>query len=108
MQIRPRERATQLLGIGIEQQFVMIEAMAKIRLVRPIHPIGIHGAGASAFEISIPDLIGKVGQRQTIQLASAIFREQAQLNFFCMRRKQGKIHPVTIPGAAQRMDASGL
>ena len=44
--IAPSDVAMKGLGVGINQQFVGIEAMPRLRLIRPVHPVAVALTGA--------------------------------------------------------------
>ena len=58
------------LRIGVEQQLVRIEAMALLRLVRPVHAVAVDRAGPRVRQIAVPDLVGVLGQLDAFELAS--------------------------------------
>ena len=58
----PLQLSHELLGVGIEQEFVRIEAVASRRLVRTMHAITVDRAGARVRQIAVPDFVGVLGQ----------------------------------------------
>jgi len=102
----PRELADQLLGIGVDEQLVRIEPMAGGRLVGPMHPIGVDGAGPRIRQVAVPDLVGVFGQLDAFELALALDVEQAELDLVRVRGKQREIHARSVPGGAERKRAA--
>src|SRR5690606_888672 len=51
----PDQTACQSLGIGIDQQLVMIEAMTGSRIIRSVDAIAIQLSGAYIRQIAVPD-----------------------------------------------------
>ena len=58
----PLQLADQLLGVGIEQELVRIEAVAGRGLVRAMHAISVDRAGARVRKVAVPDFVGVFGQ----------------------------------------------
>ena len=59
--------AGQAPRIGIEQQLVMVEAMAVLRLVGAIGAIAVDQAGARIGQIAVPDLVGAFRQLEALR-----------------------------------------
>ena len=89
------------LGVGVEQQLVVVEAVAGLGLVRAVHPIAVELARAHVGQVAVPDLVGVLGQRDARDLALAGVVEQAQLDLFRVRREQREVGAGTVPGRAQ-------
>src|SRR5437016_2396083 len=93
----------QPFGVGIEQQFVGIEAMSMLRIVRTMHAIPVDLAGHHLGQIAVPDVVGALGQCNAFQLAPPAPVEQAQLHFLRVGREQREIGATPIPSRAQPM-----
>ncbi len=59
--IRPGQVAIDLACVGVEQQLMVVEAVAFGRGVRPMHPVAIALAWLYLGEIAVPDLVGVLG-----------------------------------------------
>ena len=76
--------------------------MAVLRLVRPIDAIAVAQAGPRVGDVAVPDLIGVLGKREPVQLAPAALVEQAELDLFRVRGKEGEVNAFAVPGRAER------
>ena len=63
--------AHQPFGIGIEQQLVMIEAVAAFGLVGAGNPVAIDLTGHHFRQVDMPDIVGDFRQRDALELAAA-------------------------------------
>jgi len=84
--------ADDLLGVGIEQQLVGIEAMAGRRLVGTVDAEAVDRAGAGIGQVAVPYLIGIFGQHDALDLAFAPAIEEAKLDLCRIRREQSKVN----------------
>jgi hypothetical protein len=103
----PRNR----FGVGIEEQFGRIEAMAFLRNIRSVDAIAIALPWPELGHIPVPHLIGAGGEWQAETLMGTLRRvKEAEVDTRGMRGEQGKIHPGAIPGGAQgvRMSRSDV
>ena len=73
--IVPFQGADELLRIGVDEKLVRIEAMAGIRLIRPVNPETIDRPGSGVGEIAVPDLIGVFGEIEALGLGIAVVVE---------------------------------
>lgn len=105
--IVPNQVTVQCLGIGIEQQLVVVEAMPFLGLIRAVNAIAVESSRTNIGQIAVPDLIGVFGQFDTGGFLAAVGAEQAQLDPLRVGGKQGKIGARTIKGGAQRMWGTG-
>src|SRR3569833_1194503 len=98
----PTQFSDQLLGIGVEQQLVRIEAVAGVRLVGTVNAVAIDCARPHVGQITVPDLVGIFGQLDPFDLGLAGIVEQAKLDLGRIRGKQRKIDTKPVPGSAKR------
>jgi hypothetical protein len=77
--------------------------MAVARLIGPINTISIERARPCIRQIAVPDLIGVLWQRHTIDLAYTRGIEEAELHSLGMPREQGEVDALTVPGRTQRI-----
>ena len=102
--VRPARLAGDRLGIGIEQDFVGIEAMPLGRLVGPVDPKAINLPRHHVRQIDVPDQVGLLGQRDANRLLFVVGRiEQAELDLRRVFRIQGKIDAAAVPRGSQRI-----
>jgi len=77
----PDQIARDRPGVRVEQNFARIEAMPPRRLVRPVNSIAIDLARPRIRQVSMPDLMCLLGQRDPMRFALRSARlEQTQLN----------------------------
>ena len=107
MGVAPMELADQLLGVGVEQQLVMIEAVARLRVVGAVDAIAVELARADVGQVAVPDLVGVLGQHDPLQLALAAGIEQAELDLLGIGAEQGEVDAPAIEGGAQRIGGTG-
>ncbi len=55
----------------------------------------------------MPDLIGLLRQRNTVQFATPLGVEQAELDLLGVLGKNREIYALAIPGSAERVRSSG-
>jgi hypothetical protein len=67
----PAQPSNELFGIGIDQEFVGIEAMAGIRLIRTVDAIAVHCPGPRRWQITVPHFIGVFRQLNSLELSVA-------------------------------------
>ncbi|EXI74697.1 MAG: hypothetical protein AW07_01625 [Candidatus Accumulibacter sp. SK-11] len=101
--IAPLDGADNRFGVGVEQQLVRIEAVPFLRPIRTMDPVAVQLPGAHFGQIRMPDLIGLLGQLDTLAFLPPAVVEQAQLDLVRVLREQGEIDPFAIPGSAQRI-----
>ena len=97
----PFQAADQLLGVGVDQQFVGVEAVAVLWLVGAVYTVAVNQAGMRVGQVAVVDLIGVFGQLDALDFLFAAGVEQAQLDLGGVGREQGEIHPKAIPGGAE-------
>src|SRR5882757_5929691 len=98
MKITRDQRTCERLRIGIEQQFVGIEAMAMLRLIGAMNAIAVLCAWADIGEIAVPDIVGALRQADSLQLTAVAGIEQAQFDLLRICRKDRKICSDAVEG----------
>ena len=101
MDLVPFQRPAERARIRVDQKLVRIEAMAVQGIVRPMDAIAIEQARPRARQITMPDVVGALGQRQARAFTQTL--EKAELDLFRMRREQRKIDAVPVVCGAQRI-----
>ena len=91
------ETARQITRIGVDKQSLRIEPVAVG--VRPVGAEGIAQAGFGARKVAMPDLVGAARQGQG---GGVSFFEDAQLDAFRMRGKDGEVDAFAIPVRPER------
>src|SRR6516164_9068185 len=107
MRIAPDQTAHDPFGIRIDEQLVMIEAQPPPGVVAAVNAIAIELARRNIVEIAVPDVLGALGQKNALDLASPLPVKQAQLDLLGVRREQRKIGAASVPRGAERMRSSG-
>ena len=103
MRVAPAQRARDRTGVRIEQQLFRIEAHTGLRIVGPVNAIAVKQPRSCVRQVTMPDLIGLLAQRNALDLAAAFRVEQAQLDTFGVLGKQPEVHAFPVPGRAQRV-----
>src|SRR6266511_2608282 len=103
MRVAPAQGACDRTGVRIEQQLFRVEAHAGLRIVRPVNAIAIEQPRSRVGEVTMPDLIGLLAQRNAFELAPALGIEQAELNVLRMLREKPEIDALAVPGGAERI-----
>jgi hypothetical protein len=91
----------QSLGVRIEQKLVPVEAVARIRRVRPVHAVGVDRARAEVAEVTVPDLVGVLEELDPLELPLALVVEEAELDAGRVGGKEREVHPEPVPGGAK-------
>src|SRR6266542_6531778 len=78
--IFPYEPAHQPFGIGIQQELIVVEAMAAFGIVRAVNANAVELSRSQIGEITVPFLIRVLRQRDTGRLPLPLLVEQAQLD----------------------------
>ena len=89
-------------GIGVEQQLVGIEAVAQVRLVRPVDAIAIQGARPHLGQVAVEDLVGVFGQLDPRDLLVAGAVEEADLDLGGVGGEEREIGALAVPARPAR------
>ncbi|MNF82271.1 hypothetical protein D3C84_645740 [compost metagenome] len=98
----PFQLAHQLFGVGVDQQFVGVEAMAVGRVVGAVDAIAVDQSRMGVGQVAVVDLVGVFGQFDAFEFHLAGVVEQAQFNLGGVGGKQGEVDSQSIPGGTQR------
>jgi hypothetical protein len=105
--VAPTEFADHRLRVRIEQQLVVVEAVAARRVVWPVAAVSIKLPRSDIGKIAVPDLVGVLGQRDPRVFTARHRVEQAELDPFGMRREDGEVDPLAVPSCAARIGKPG-
>ena len=108
VRVTPAHRPGDRLRIGIEQELMMIEAMAVDRIVRPVDAISVERARSQPRHVAVPDFVGIFGQGIARDFPATAIVEHAQIDAFGVRGKQREICSRTVPRGAQGVGAPGF
>jgi hypothetical protein len=100
MGIAPAHLADDILGVGLDEQFVAVEAVAARRVVGTIHPVAVEQAGARLGQVAVPDQIGLLAQLDTLHFAAPVGIEKTQFDAFGVFGKEGEVDAFAVPGSA--------
>ena len=92
-----------LLGVGIEEELVGVEAVPGRGLVGAVHPVAVDRAGPRVRQIAVPDLVGVFRQLDALEFALASLIEQAELHLGGVGREQGEVDAEPVPCRAKRI-----
>ena len=107
MRIAPDESSRELLCIRINKQFVRVEAQSTLGVIGAMHPIAIELPRGHIAQVAVPDILCAFRQRYALDLAPTMAIEEAQFDFFGVRRKQREICSAPVPSCSQRMRRAG-
>ena len=108
VRVGPAQLSRQRLRVRVEQQLVVVEAVSALGVVRPVHAVAVQHTGARVGQITVPHLVGVLGQRDAAELPPAAPVEHAQLDLFGMRAEQCEVHALAVPRRAQRVRQARL
>ncbi|VVO70325.1 hypothetical protein PS732_01289 [Pseudomonas fluorescens] len=99
---RPFQFANQLFGVGVDQQFVVVETVTVRGVIRPINAVAVDHPRVRVGQVAVIDLVGVFREFDAFELDFACIIEDAQFNLGGVGGEQGKVHPQAIPGRAER------
>lgn len=106
MSVAPLHRSEELPRVRIDEQFMRIEAVAFLRIVRPVHTVPIQQSGARFGQIAVPNLVRILGQRDLFEFAPPARVEGAQFDLLGMRREEREVDAASVPCRAERIGAA--
>ena len=98
--VAPAEPADDILGVGLDQQLVWVEAVTMRRIVGAVHAIAVEQARAGLRQIAMPDQVGPFTQFNTLNFLFPTGIKEAQLDLGRILGKEGEVDPFAIPGGA--------
>ena len=98
----PFQLADQLFGVGVDQQFVGVEAMAVGRVVRAVHAVAVDQPRMGVGQVAVVDLVGVFRQFDAFEFHFAGVVENAQFDPGGVGGEQREIDPQAIPGRTER------
>src|SRR5215831_5319865 len=98
----PFEAANELLGVGIDQQLVRVEAVSGFGFVWSIGAVTIADARPCRGQVAVPNLVGVFRQLDALELGSAIAVEEADLDPCGVGGKYREVDAEPIPGRTKR------
>ena len=98
----PFEAANELLGVGIDQQLVRVEAVSGFGFVWSIGAVTIADARPCRGQVAVPNLVGVFRQLDALELGSAIAVEEADLDPCGVSGKYREVDAEPIPGRTKR------
>ncbi len=72
MRVAPDEAPGELLGIGIDEELVRIEAQSPLGLIRAMDPVTVELSRRDIIEVAVPDILGAFRQRDALDLAATV------------------------------------
>ncbi|OIQ64858.1 hypothetical protein GALL_535890 [mine drainage metagenome] len=100
--VRPFQPPVKLLGIGVDQQLVGVEAVARLWLVGAMRAKAVAGAGGQALHIHMPDVAVAVAKRQAGEFLATVVRKQAKLDLAGIGGKDGEVDALTVKTGPHR------
>ena len=99
----PFEFAHVRLGVGVEQQLVVIETVSLQRRVRAMHPQAVACAELQSGHEAVPDLIGVFRQRDATRFVHTGTVVDADIDPRSVRGEHGEIHAIVVESSAKGM-----
>ena len=96
--IAPADGSVNLLAIGVEQKFVVIESVALLRRIGPKHAVPVQLAGTYLRQVAVPDHVSLLGKRNAKRLPFSRNVEQAKFHFLRVLRVEREVDTFTVPG----------
>ena len=103
----PLQAVLNLLGVRVEQELVAIKPEALGWFVRAMHAVSIKQAGTRFWQVTVPDLIGLLAQRNAVNFTPPELIEEAELNLLGGLRKKGEINTFSVPGGPKWIRSTG-
>src|SRR5262245_55395232 len=103
MQVARDELPRELLGIGIEEKLVGIEAMALIGLIGTVDAIAVELPRPHLIEMHMADILRALRHDHACALAGAGRVEQTELDLLGMRGEQRKVRSPAIDRCPERI-----
>ena len=75
MRVAPLQVADDLLGVGIEKEFVRVESVSLVRIVGTMDAVSVEESGPRLGQVAMPDLIGLIFDPHAMQFAAACLIE---------------------------------
>ena len=98
----PADAAEELPRVRVDEELVRVEAVALAGLVGTVHPVAVEGPGAQALDVTVPDLVRAAGEADALGFPAPVRVEQAEVDGGGVGREEREVHPLAIPGRAQR------
>ena len=105
--VMPDRMARQPLGIGVQKQLVVVEAVPLGRGIGAIGAIAVALARPQPRDIAVPDIAIAFGQVDPVGLGPAVGGEQAQRHPPRMNGEHGEVHTFAVKGRAKGIGAPG-
>ena len=98
----PFEFTHQLLGIRVDEQFMVVETVAVFGVVRAVHAIAVDLPRVRIGQVAMEGFVGVFRQFDAFQFDFTRSVEQTQFNLGGVGGKQREIDPQSIPSCPQR------
>src|SRR5215472_511242 len=98
----PFEAANELLGVGVDQQLVRVEAVPGFWFVWPIRAVAVGGPRPGCRQVAVPNLVGVFRQLYALELGPAIQVEETDLDLGGVSGKDREVDAEPIPGRTKR------
>ena len=105
--IGPAQAAFQRPSIGVDQQFVGVEAVALFRRIGAVGAEPVQITGGQPGHMHVPDVALAFGKVEALHFLAAIVGKQAQLDPAGVAGKHGEIDAIAVPAGAERIGQTG-
>ncbi len=106
--VAPANGAADRLGVRVEQQLGRIEAVAFLRLVRPMDSEPVQLAGTDVGKVGVPDLIGALAKPDSRRfLPVLVVMEETEVHRGGTLREDGEVGSLAVPRGTERGGRAG-
>jgi hypothetical protein len=85
MSIAPDEAPGQFPGVGVDEEFMGVEAEPTLGLIAAVNAIAIELSGRDIVQIDVPHILSSLRQGDAFDFAAAVAIEEAELDLHCVR-----------------------
>src|ERR1700685_455339 len=107
MRIAPHQPTGEPPRIGIEHKLVWVETVAVLRCIGAVNAVAVKLAGRDVVQITMPDVLGALGQFDAFDLAPALAVEKTELDLLRIGGEQREVGPASVPACTEPKGRSG-
>jgi hypothetical protein len=100
-------RGCDVVALKVEDAAPKIDNRSIFLPLGTMDPVAVELSGGVVVEVTVPNVLGALGQRDALDLAAAVAVEQAELDPLGAGREQREIRSAPVPGGAQGVRRTG-
>jgi len=85
------------------EKFVGIKSVTRLRLITTVDAVSVNSGRSNVRQVTVPNLVGVLRERDSLEFTFASLVEQAQLDFGSVSREESEICTLAVPRCAARM-----